>query len=327
VHHDLALARRKVGILKSFSAKHDIIFLQEMHGWIEDLLHLRHLLRRSHELYFCVDIRADAGGVATLIRKRLASDLATTTTSDVIQGRVLFTSWKDHGKEFHSLSDHNFGFTNARRRKIFEVTGDLKTKSANNPENCVVLIGGGVIFLAPGEAYARMRSDNMIARFENRANHIVDARRWQPALLGLTELSQQGFSDSVAWGTRSSVVLIGSIAASLRRCSIRPTSKLAHFGLLRNLTCGRSETACRYRRKSRRGNNRLSIRSLFLGGWPVILRRNSAAKADREELPPVARLEKRKKIAKETSIDALKNTSSMPLDFKATRMQNLTAAA
>ena len=66
---DPILAKRKLQEVVAMSGRHDVTFVQEVHGGAHDARRLEDILRETHKIFFSPHTAARSGGLLTIIRK------------------------------------------------------------------------------------------------------------------------------------------------------------------------------------------------------------------------------------------------------------------
>jgi hypothetical protein len=171
-----------------------LVFLQEVHGDEFDIEVIRHAARQTHTAHYAPGLQRDMGGVLTFSLIAFFDAATNFSSSILVPGRVLVTSWSKGDSILHAMNVHNYGFTSAQRKVVFDTMKAVKARAAAAPHKILFLLLVDFNFPAWGECGAHLGKYGFCRKRDNRVTGGADSNLWKNPLLGMTELAQPSWT-------------------------------------------------------------------------------------------------------------------------------------
>lgn len=141
LHTDPTIRRRKFREISSLASKHDIVFLQEVHGTPARVRAIFRHLQPTHRVFtsFCTlspsgRINPWAGGVAAIVAKQWLNNPGyTLSVKEVCKGRVLRLFYKNSCGSAAFYNVHNFGLSQDQLNKLEAETEKDRYEAERSP--------------------------------------------------------------------------------------------------------------------------------------------------------------------------------------------------
>ena len=179
-------ARKKLAKVVSIARRHDVTFIQEVHGDISDARRLEDVLRETHKVFACPHASVGAGGLLTIIRSSFSGNFDNVLDPVFVeQGRVMAVDLVGPKGNCRLTNVHNDPAQSTGQQKalIRRIISEAPCQM-----DALHLVGGDFNFVSEGET----RFNASTSKWTNGDGDI--ARFWAEAAQTFTEWHQDQFT-------------------------------------------------------------------------------------------------------------------------------------